>query len=159
METESTISQTEYEIYTAVCQATGLFLFHNPDVVFNHYTSDNPAQKRNENLPRFYGAFKYHCLMRKCQGMTEDYESKNLREWLLEKKFEVANGYHLTSEIESSDFKTTQRVFTLSRVGFSDLKNYGLVHIDYQSSCGYYLLFHNNGGSWEKEIQMMSYII
>jgi hypothetical protein len=159
MENESVISQAEYEIYTAVCQETELFLFHNLDTVFNHHTGDNPAQKRNGNSPRFSGVFKYYCLMRKCQGMTEDYEAKNLLEWQLEKKFEVASGYHLTSEIASNDSKTTRRIFTLSRVGFSDSKEYGLVHIDYQSSCGYYLLFHNNGGIWEKEIQMMSYII
>jgi hypothetical protein len=159
MENESVISQAEYEIYTAVCQETGLFLFHNPDPVFNHYTSDNPAQKRNENLPRFYGAFKYSCLRHKCQGMTEDYDAKNLLEWQLEKKFEVKNGYYLTSEIESIESSTSRRIFTLSRVGFSNSRDYGLVHVDYQSSCGYYLLFHNNGGTWEKESQMMSYII
>jgi hypothetical protein len=159
METDSVISQAEYEIYTAVCQETELFLFHNLDTVFNHHTGDNPAQKRNENLPRFYGAFRYYCLRHKCQGMTEDYDAKNLLEWQLEKKFEVENGYHLTSEIKSSDSKTNRRIFTLSRVGFSDSKDYGLVHVDYQSSRGYYLLFHNNGGTWEKEIQMMSYVI
>jgi hypothetical protein len=159
MEIESAISQAEYEIYTAVCRETGLFLFHNPHTVFNNYTSDNPVQKRNENQPRFYGAFKYYCLRQKCQGMTEDYEAKNLLESQLEKKFKVENGYYLMSEIASSDSKTSRRIFTLSRVGFSDSKDYGLVHIDYQLACGYYLLFHNNSGSWEKEIQMMSYII
>jgi len=156
METESVISQAEYEIYTALCQETRLFLFHRPDTIFNDYTGDNPFYRYHTNEPRFAGAFKYECLSRK--GMIEDYETKNSREWRLEKKFQVENGYRFLSEIEPQEHQKPRGIFTLSRVGFDHSGHYGLVHIAY-SACGYYFLFNYNLNGWQRQLYFMSYVI
>lgn len=156
METESAISQVEYNIYTAICQETNLFLFHRLNTVFNDYTGDNPFQKYHNDRPRFSGAFKYECLKRK--GMIEDYEVKNTGEWRLEKRFQFENGYRFVSEFEPHESQKAREIFTLSRVGFSESSDSGLVHIAY-SACGYYLLFHFNGVVWQRLAYFMSYVV
>ncbi|MEH2304496.1 hypothetical protein [Nostoc sp.] len=160
METEGAISQAEYDIYTAICQETNLFLFHRPDTAFNDYTRDAPFHKYHSEQPRFSGAFKYKCLRSK--GMIEDYEVKNTREWRLEKRFQVENGYRFASELEPQEFKKARGIFTLSRVGFSESCDYGLVHIAYSAcgySCGYYLLLHFNAAIWQRQVYFISYVV
>lgn len=156
METEGAISQAEYDIYTAICQETNLFLFHRPDTAFNDYTADNPFHKYHNDQPRFSGAFKYECLKHK--GMIEDYEAKNTHQWRLEKRFQVENGYNFVSDFETYELQKPRGIFTLSRVGFSESSDYGLVHIAYPA-CGYYFLFHFNGAIWQRQLYCMSYFV
>ena len=156
METEGAISQAEYDIYTAICQEKNLFLFHRPDTIFNDYTADNLFHKYHKDRPRFSGAFKYECLRRK--GMIDDYELKNAQHWRLEKRFQVENGYRFVGEIEPQESQKASRAFTLSRVGFNESCDYGLVHIAY-FACGYYLVFHFNGSVWQRLAYFMSYIV
>jgi hypothetical protein len=99
---------------------------------------------------------QYDCLRNK--GMIEDYEVKNTREWRLEKRFQVENGYRFVSELEPQEFQKARGIFTLSRVGFSESCDYGLVHIAYPV-CGYYLLFHFNGAIWQRQVYFMSYVV
>jgi hypothetical protein len=148
------ISQAEYDIYTAICQEKNLFSFDRADTIFNNLTGDCPLRLYHQNEPRFFGGFKYKCKIR--TGMIEDYEAKNASEWQLEKKFQVENGYRFLSELNVEEFQQRRRAFTLSRVGFSESGDYGLVHIAY-SSCGYYLLLHHNGENWQRTIHTMSY--
>ncbi|MBD2168002.1 hypothetical protein H6G04_26815 [Calothrix membranacea FACHB-236] len=155
MEIKNLISQTEYDIYTAVCQQTNLFLFHQPDTIFNDHTADEQFHIIN-NTPRFGGAFKYKVVRRK--GLIEDYEVKNARQWTLEKRFYFKNGYCFVSELTHQQTDKPCGVFTLSRVGLSASLDDALVHIAY-SICGYYLLFHLNGSNWEQVGYLMSYCV
>jgi|GEM_PF-4472470 len=155
MEIKNLISQTEYDIDTAVCQQTNLFLFHRPDTIFSDHTADEQFHTLN-NLERFGGEFKYKVIKHK--GLIEDYEIKNAQQWTLEKRFYVENGYRFISELTPQESRKPRGVFTLSRVGLSASLDYGLVHIAY-SACGYYLLFHHNGSNWEPVGNLMSYCV
>ncbi|MBE9207613.1 hypothetical protein IQ244_14000 [Nostoc sp. LEGE 06077] len=153
MENKNLISSTEYEIYTAVCQQTNLFLFNRPDTIFNDYTSDERLHRTNDK-ERFWGDLKYKLIIHK--GLIEDYETKNACQWTLEKQFYVENGYRFVSELAPEKTNKARGAFTLSRVGFSSSLKYALVHIAYPV-CGYYLLFRDKGTHWEQIKYCMSF--
>ena len=159
------VGPEEYEVYTAVCRQSDLFVFSRPDTVFEDQSNgdifDHPKIKRRvefEESKKEYRVVQpglatrfsesFHRWFVQYPEMMTQYEARNQRRWVLEKRFKVENGYCFVSELDVQDSDEIRRAFCFSRVGFSAEGRFALVFIRYAVCCSYYLVFERTPLDW-----------
>ena len=154
------IGADEYDVFTAICRQTDLFLFNSPGVVFLDETRPDIMTSRispNElTAERLSGQFKYRCI--KHREILDDFNNKNAKRWPLAPQFECPGGYALVSEGNTNDQQA--RPLALARVGFSADRSLALAYVEYVAACAYYLLFERSSesGDWARADCCMAWV-
>lgn len=152
-----TIAQDEYDLFTAIFQGDRYCFDHPMTTV-----ADETATYHFTSCADWtYAPLRFRYLHKQKPDLTSDFETKNQRNWKLEPRFQVPNGFQFLSQRQESH-PEGGNFFIVSRVGFDRENALGLVFLAYYGgplcSQGYFLLMQRDRDSWREIDAMLAWV-